>query len=115
MPSANAALHGGYERECEQGMHVTSWHKYKSSLNPFLSFVMTTDSARCSSLLCGFPMEAGVFSSHARTHACTQTHIIKQHLRPRVKQYDSTFRVIFLPHYVMWLFFIPPGALPQTH
>lgn len=76
MPSANAALHGGYERECEQGMHVTSWHKYKSSLNPFLSFVMTTDSARCSSLLCGFPMEAGVFSSHARAHTHAHKHTL---------------------------------------
>lgn len=50
-PSAGAALYSGCERECEQGVRVTSWHQYKCSLNPCLSFVMTTDSARCSSLL----------------------------------------------------------------
>ncbi len=50
-PSADAALHGGYESDSEQGVSVTSWHQYKCSLNPSLSFVMTTDSARCSALL----------------------------------------------------------------
>lgn len=71
MPSANAALHGGYERECEQGMHVTSWHKYKSSLNPFLSFVMTADSARCSSA--DFLWRLG-FSHHVHTRMHINTH-----------------------------------------
>lgn len=51
VPSADAALQCGYERECEQGVSVTSWQQYKCSLNPSLLFVMTTDSARCSLLL----------------------------------------------------------------
>lgn len=67
VPSADAALRSGYERECEQGLSVTSWQQYKCSLNPCLLFVMTTDSARCSFLLQGFPMEAGVFSFHLHT------------------------------------------------
>lgn len=67
MPSGNAVLHGGFKGKCEQGVHVTSWHKYKCRLNPFMLFVMTTDSARCSNCCVDFLI-----------HTETATHLHKQ-------------------------------------
>lgn len=50
-------------------------------------------------------MEAGFFSfTQTRTHK-SQVQTIKQHLRLLVKQFDSTFHVIFFPHHVMLLFY----------